>query len=79
MVAAQVPGSDPDPNGIGPVVFDPELSPTIYGDRVDVFDGIDDSEVETLRSVGARIRWCLVRDDKEGDYWQWIIPDWSES
>lgn len=67
--AAYPPGAEPDPEGIGPVIVDSELSKFYYGDSVNVTDGISAQEMPIVQEVGSRIGFCLVRNDAEGDHW----------
>jgi hypothetical protein len=74
VVASQIPGSDPDPDGIGPVFVDATLSKIIYGDSVNVLDGISAEEAPAVKEIAARVQWCFVYDPVEGDHWEAFIP-----
>lgn len=74
VVASQIPGFDPDPNGIGPVIVDAAVSKVVYGDSVNVLDGVSAEEAPIVKDVASKIQWCLVKDSVEGDAWQAFIP-----
>ncbi|GIV00577.1 MAG: hypothetical protein KatS3mg014_2192 [Actinomycetota bacterium] len=45
-----------------PVVVDSQLSKELYGDSVDVTDGINADEVEVVEAKADSIKFCLVED-----------------
>jgi hypothetical protein len=68
-VVDRIPGEDVDPAGVGPVVLDTTLSRQLYGDSVNVQDGISDEELPDVKEVASKIKFCWI-EDAEGDHWQ---------
>jgi hypothetical protein len=68
-VVNRIPGEDVDPAGVGPVVVDAALSNQLYGDSVNVLDGISEEELPVVKEVASKIKFCWV-EDAEGDHWQ---------
>lgn len=72
VVVDYPPGFEPESDSIGPVVVDSSVSPKLYGEQVNVLDGISPSEVSSVRDVGTHLKFCKMLDDPEGAQWQVI-------
>jgi hypothetical protein len=60
-VVDRIPGADLDPAGIGAVVVDATLSKRLYGDSVNVLDGINMQELPVVEDVASKIKFLLGR------------------
>lgn len=72
-VVDNIPGEDVDPAAVGPVVLDTAISEQLYGDSVNVTDGISDEELPVVKEVASKIKFCWV-EDANGDHWQAFMP-----
>lgn len=61
-----------DPQGV-PVIVDSALSPVLYGDAVDLSDGVNKAEWTVLREVAKSLRFCLVKDPVQGDHYEVVV------
>lgn len=78
IVADQPPGSEihADPDSIGvPVVVDTLFSEQLYGESVNLLDGINEQELPVVKEVGSKIKFCLIEDyeDDLSDRWRAFI------
>jgi hypothetical protein len=73
IVVDRIPGADSDPAGVGPVVVDSALSRQLYGESVNVLDGISEQELPVVEEVASKIKFCRV-ETAEGDYWEVFMP-----
>ncbi len=71
-VVDRIPEEDADPAGVGPVVVDTALSKQLYGDSVNVLDGISEQELPVVKDVASKIKFCWVEDTEDG-HWQAFI------
>jgi hypothetical protein len=67
-VVDRIPGDDVVPDGV-PVVVDAVLSKQLYGDSVNVLDGISDEELPVVKDVASKIKFCWIEDAEDG-HWQ---------
>jgi hypothetical protein len=72
VLVHEPPGVTADEAGI-PVVIDSQLSKDLYGDSVDVTDGIDADEAEVVEAKADSIKFCLVEDDGKGEHYETVI------
>ena len=71
IVVDRIPGEDLDPASVGPVVVDSALSKQLYGDSVNVLDGISEEEVPVVKEVASKIKWCW---EPQIDGWGAFMP-----